>query len=321
MIFWILCRFPLRKETTELSDSVYNQEKINNLLRVFKKEASLTLIFLKSLDEVSLYECMDSIYEQNPDYIVTIGGSKSEIAKQSRKAMQHKTIPDESFVNVYELVLVTTSKRQRKDHKWLVMNRLEGISDASEGLLELATKLSYLPCVGIAVPVLSSDTFTGHIFCSLPLPMQAISMTKLPLHINGTFALSEDRKQLKWADKFSESNKEDSVQWNELLVSTVLPKAYIDLIMEIRNRNDEHLMLRCIPDPLEIDVIFKECISKLFRNLKDAPFLYTESGGGKWIRLKDAVFQIFSENTGNMIYFVSLAKGFDHKSKPFQFYT
>ncbi|XP_071135399.1 sacsin-like [Mytilus edulis] len=290
-------RFPLRKETTELSDSVYNQEKINNLLRVFKKEASLTLIFLKSLEEVSLYECMDSIYEQNPDYIVTIGGSKSEIAKQSRKAMQHKTIPDESFVNVYELVLVTTSKRQREDHEWLVMNRLEGISDASEGLLELATKLSYLPCVGIAVPVLSSDTFTGHIFFSLPLPMQAISMTKLPLHINGTFALSEDRKQLKWADKFSESNKEDSVQWNELLVSTVLPKAYIDLIMEIRNRNDEHLMLRCIPDPLEIDVIFKECISKLFRNLKDAPFLYTESGGGKWIRLKDAVFQIFSENT------------------------
>ncbi|VDH93733.1 Hypothetical predicted protein [Mytilus galloprovincialis] len=195
--------------------------------------------------------------------------------------MQHKTIPDEPFVNVYELVLVATSKRQREDHKWLVMNRLEGISDASEDLLKLATKLSYLPCVGIAVPVLSSDTFTGHIFCVLPLPMQAVSMTKLPVHINGTFALSEDRKQLKWADKFSESNKEDSVQWNELLVSTVLPKAYIDLIMEIRNRNDEHVMLRCIPDPLEIDIIFKECISELFRNLKDTPFLYTKSGGGK----------------------------------------
>ncbi|XP_052087293.1 sacsin-like [Mytilus californianus] len=290
-------RFPLRKEATELSDSVYNTEKINNLLRVLKKEASLTLLFLKSLEEVSLYECMDSLDEQNPDYMVAIGGCTSEIAKQSRNTMQYKTIPDEPFVNVYELVLVTTCKRQLEDQKWLVINRLEGISDASEDLLKLATKLSYLPCVGIAVPVLSSDTFTGHIFCFLPLPMQAVSMTKLPVHINGTFALSEDRKQLKWADKFSESNKEDSVQWNELMVSTVLPKVYIDLIMEIRKRNDEHLMFRCIPDPLEIDIRFEECISKLFRNLKDAPFLYSKSGGGRWIRLQDAVFQIFAENT------------------------
>ncbi|CAG2239595.1 SACS [Mytilus edulis] len=53
-------RFPLRQKETQLSDFVYNREQINNLLRVFKEEASITLLFLKSLEEVSLYECMDS---------------------------------------------------------------------------------------------------------------------------------------------------------------------------------------------------------------------------------------------------------------------
>ncbi|CAC5390292.1 unnamed protein product [Mytilus coruscus] len=292
-------RFPLRQEATKLSDSVYNREQTNNLLRVFKEEASLTLLFLKSLEEVSLYECMDSLNEQNPDYKVTIGGRTHEIARKARKAMQSKTIPDKGLVKVYELILLTTCKRKLVDQtSWLIINRLEGISEANNNLLKLAEKLSYLPCVGIAVPLLSSsDTFTGHIFCFLPLPMQAISMTKLPVHINGTFALSEDRKQLKLSDTFSESNKEDTVQWNELLVSNVLPKVYTDLIIYVRKQYDYHLMFRCIPDPSETDIRFKECVSKLFTNLDDVPFLYTKSNGGKWIHRKDAVFPIFTENT------------------------
>lgn len=302
-------RFPLRQKETQLSDFVYNREQINNLLRVFKEEASLTLLFLKSLEEVSLYECMDSLNERNPDYKVTIGGHTHEIAKKARKAMHSKTIPDKDLVKVYELILLTSCKRQLIDQSsWLIVNRLEGISEANNSLLQLAEKLSYLPCVGIAVPLLSSNSFTGHTFCALPLPVQAVSMTGLPVHINCTFALSEDRKELKWDDTFSESHKEDSVQWNELLVSNVLPKVYTDLIMYVRKHYDEQLLFRCIPDPSEIDIKFKECVSKLFTNLNDVPFLYTKSNGGKWIYWKDAVFPIFKENTGKII---SLIKWFE----------
>ncbi|CAG2239594.1 unnamed protein product [Mytilus edulis] len=225
--------------------------------------------------------------------------------------MHSKTIPDKDLVKVYELILLTSCKRQLIDQSsWLIVNRLEGISEANNSLLQLAEKLSYLPCVGIAVPLLSSNSFTGHTFCALPLPVQAVSMTGLPVHINCTFALSEDRKELKWDDTFSESHKEDSVQWNELLVSNVLPKVYTDLIMYVRKHYDEQLLFRCIPDPSEIDIKFKECVSKLFTNLNDVPFLYTKSNGGKWIHWKDAVFPIFKENTdadirGTLLYTMS----------------
>ncbi|CAC5386638.1 unnamed protein product [Mytilus coruscus] len=292
-------RFPLRQKSTELSDSVYNQEKINNLLWVFKEEASLILLFLNSLEEIFLYESLGSLYEQNPDYMVTLGGCANDNTRTTRRALQPKCIPDRPLTKMYLLKLETTRKRQPINQTlWLVHDRLVGISDGSKDLLRLAKKLSYLPCVGIAVPM-SPNTYTGHIFCFLPLPVPDISMTKLPVHVNGTFALSQNRQNLKWGDKFTVSYKEDSVQWNELLISEVLPKVYNDVIVSITKIwNDNMLIFRCIPDPEKVDYRFKECVRKLFRNIRDVPFLHTESSGDKWIRWQDAVFPIFTENTG-----------------------
>ena len=49
-----LCRFPLRVVPSELSETVYNREKMSTLFQSFQADAHLVLIFLKSVETVEL---------------------------------------------------------------------------------------------------------------------------------------------------------------------------------------------------------------------------------------------------------------------------
>ena len=49
-----ICRFPLRVIPSELSETVYNKEKMSALFQSFQADAHLVLIFLKSVETVEL---------------------------------------------------------------------------------------------------------------------------------------------------------------------------------------------------------------------------------------------------------------------------
>ncbi|CAG2253107.1 SACS [Mytilus edulis] len=51
-----LFRFPLREQKTNLSDNVYDKEKISDLFNAFKAEASVELLFLNCIEKIELYE-------------------------------------------------------------------------------------------------------------------------------------------------------------------------------------------------------------------------------------------------------------------------
>ena len=38
----------------------------------------------------------------------------------------------------------------------------------------------------------------GHVFCFLPLSLEQKSSTGLPVHVNGYFSISQNRRHLKW---------------------------------------------------------------------------------------------------------------------------
>ncbi|CAG2225204.1 SACS [Mytilus edulis] len=118
-----------------------------------KKRLPNTDIF-NSIEEICLYERLGSLFEQNPDYMVTIGGCSNDEARKDRRVNKPKYIPNNSLTKMYLLKLETSGKRQPiKQTVWLVLNRLVGISEGSKTLLRLSKKLAYLPCIGIAVPM------------------------------------------------------------------------------------------------------------------------------------------------------------------------
>ncbi|CAG2253137.1 unnamed protein product [Mytilus edulis] len=72
---------------------------------------------------------------------------------------------------------------------------------------------------------------TSHVFCYLPLPVE----TKFPVHINGSFAVTSDRRRL----SCKTTDDKDSLQsdWNEALMMDAVCNAYILFLKNLRHLN------------------------------------------------------------------------------------
>ena len=86
--------------------------------------------------------------------------------------------------------------------------------------------------------------------------------------MNGFFALSQNRRHLKWASADQESfdmHRDKAIQWNECLLEEVLPEAYARLISSLINISREskntkesiEAVYRCIPDLTLVDERWK----------------------------------------------------------------
>ena len=115
--------------------------------------------------------------------------------------------------------------------RWLVISYHAGRGDVSQELSRLCADpdLCYRPYVGLAVPLTDRSAFQSQVFCFLPLPLDTRSPTGLPVHVHGYFALSQNRRHLKWptADQLSQQALvEPPLRWNCLLVDELLPRVY-----------------------------------------------------------------------------------------------
>ena len=77
----------------------------------------------------------------------------------------------------------------------------------------------------------------GHVFCVLPLPVQKTSLTGLPVHVNGFFALTQNRGQIKFPTAEQEGHllTDKSLKWNKCLLEEAIPRAYATMILEAIN--------------------------------------------------------------------------------------
>ena len=88
-----LFRFPFRQETSDLSETLYNADKMTTLFDSFKADAPLILLFLQSLESVELYTGEES--ESNPRRIfqVKIAEKCLTTVRGKRKEFLEKITP------------------------------------------------------------------------------------------------------------------------------------------------------------------------------------------------------------------------------------
>ena len=108
----------------------------------------------------------------------------------------------------------------------------------SEGFKELsmlASKLQVTPDVSIAGYATEGEEsiptdYIGRVSVMLPLPMSPATVTGMPVIVNAFFALSENRRVLKW-----ETNDDHSaeVQWNSKLLELLVPYAYSEFLAHL----------------------------------------------------------------------------------------
>ncbi|CAH1252746.1 SACS [Branchiostoma lanceolatum] len=244
--FWspesTLFRFPLRTatmaEASDLSDKEVTEGMIMSLLHRFKSESFEVLLFLNSVEKIKI-----SIIESD-------GTSRefyhaeayiSEEAKQHRRKFADHVADcangDEPLhVLPTQHVTYNMNLRDGNQHQetWIVHQRI-GFEDKdipnSIKEAHAAKELGLIPRGGAAIcskkckqrfqTKVKTDCYhmgPKRAFCFLPLPIE----TKLPVHVNGHFALDHEARRNLWRDE----NGGMKSDWNKTLIKEVIAPAY-----------------------------------------------------------------------------------------------
>ena len=315
-LFW----FPLRKGATDLSGVVYKDKTVEELLNSFMEDAVNILLFLSHLEKIEIFRQEDGERRKLQKlFSISIEGNLQEYRSRNKRftrdiRMIGKEIARESIYLISEIEIQTDTLvdgvfYKADVQKWLIVKLLKG-GDVSETFKSLIQddNLPFCPCVGVASPLQTDlQNFKGHDFCALPLPLPGMhgseSLSNLPVHVNGIFALNQNRSQLEWTT-WDQPIPNHYTKWNECLLTEALPEAYHLLFKElisisIQNGNDNksvESVYSYIPKTNVIDIWTILAEKFLNRILRD-DIIFTEDNGGIWIRPEDAIFASFEKFT------------------------
>ena len=250
-----LFRFPLRTAISDLSETLYSVEKVDTLFDSFKGDAHVMLLFLQHLESIELYLREESDSRPRKVFQVKISKESLHTVRAQRKEFREKIEPGKvmpaSRSVTYPIIIQTVNfdssgaSNNTKQHSFLVTSYFCGgkVSSTFQKLMS-DKSLSYLPSVGVAMalptgPKLETPDIQGHVFCFLPLPVQKTSLTGLPVHVNGFFALSQNRRHIKSPNAEQEDQEktgrqltDKSLLWNKCLLEEAIPRAYATMILE-----------------------------------------------------------------------------------------
>ncbi|XP_066564027.1 sacsin [Amia ocellicauda] len=222
-----LFRFPLRAEASKISDNLYNHQRVFELFKSFQADSELSLLFLKNVASISMRH-IDP--DGNVTNHLTVTAAQDTVSEESMAGEAFSLIS--ASETSYCLKLVSRQSPGLAEHccKWLVSSFTARSGQDSE-LDELAEKMKYLPCVGLAYPLTEDNCKRpkGRLSCFLPLPDNEANWTGLPVHVNACFGLTDNRRYVKWLEE--DQKYDEAAQWNELLLNQLLPPAYCQTIL------------------------------------------------------------------------------------------
>jgi sacsin len=234
-----LFRFPLRtRPSNDLSRNTYTVGSITKLVDALKDEAKFLLLFLRSVHTVEVYSVSSS--SRRPHdllFRVQIATAYKDVIKQQRTSFlteltsrhqrsEYNISPCISNVSKFTINIKDNMSKQPMESQttWLVANQ---VGSSKRDILDAARQQCCFPWVGVAMEL--DDTSStrkasgpGRVFCFLPMPTETTS--KLPVHVNGTFGLNDDRRTIKWPG--GERQNDPTARWNQMLVSECLPSCY-----------------------------------------------------------------------------------------------
>ena len=291
-----LFRFPLRNKPSKLSEELYTISKLLVLLESLKAEAKYILLFLRSVCsieviEISVPNTLKSVFKVSIDTDTYI----QHITQQQQLLSDvQSTFIIDSLSTVRNVIkssdhfnIEVHDDSSHSEHEWIVVNQV-GSEDTE--VMQLAEKQHVLPWVGTAFEVSTTPCYGGRIFCVLPLPIE--DRAPFSVHINGSFAVSSNRRSLKWEAQERKDDEEST--WNKLLVNKCLPSCYARLVSELIQLcpSNYTAIYSCWPDIDQIKGTPWEGILKLLykRLLYSSQVVYTPIFGGQWISISESIF-------------------------------
>ncbi len=292
-------RLPLRSAVSNLSDNIYSTQKLWELLNALRKEAKYLLLFLKSVCKIKVIHIspygrhsMLFCVEIAPDSLALVCSKRDLFKQQLQQAhiLEPYSISNMiiSFTATFSVVVTDNNSQGHfvDTSKWMIAN---SVGSADSTVQAAAAKQHTFPWVGTVLE-LGGSSVGGRIFCFLPMPVEA--PCGLPVHVNGTFGLNDDRRTLKWPG--IERRNDPTANWNKILVSQLLPPCYAMLLMEAKNYISRDQFYNAWPDVNAVNSTqFYEILHPLFTLLLQQAVFWTENielHQGSWIIKSQATF-------------------------------
>nr|XP_033818277.1 sacsin-like [Geotrypetes seraphini] len=292
-----LFRFPLRKMASEISDNLYTSERIQELFGSFSEDAGISLLFLRNVTKVSLKSVgQDGIVKNLLTVSTTIQDNETLVQTNPGSFAQILTS------RCLKVISLQRSGRDDTECRWLVITSI--VKEGSfPDLEDLAKKLSNRPTVALAYPFTNEhgDTCEGRLSCFLPLPDKEENRTGLPVHVNATFDLTDDRRSMKWVEV--DQQHDEAARWNQLLIEEVLPLVYCRAIqaavgMVKSSRLPATVAYGIWPDPFKTQHKEKwhNLIKKISQKLLELEVLCLASDNSRWLKPSEVIFLPSMEN-------------------------
>uniref|UniRef100_A0A667X6W3 HEPN domain-containing protein n=1 Tax=Myripristis murdjan TaxID=586833 RepID=A0A667X6W3_9TELE len=311
-----LIKLPFRTQEealkSEISSKVYDKSSIITLQQHLTKESQTHLLFLKNIKTVSLQNVTaDASAPPRDDQMKTVF-TASKTTESTMKIPDENCIvkqcqAEKTLMNIDETckevidcrtasIVQITNQQCNGSHVqfWLLYSCFGTQQSLQMALKENKQAKMSLPIAGIAVPlqhhpntkkwVTSQTELVGQAFCFLPLSIH----TGLPVNINGTFAVTSNRKGL-WESGL----KHD---WNKALLQDPAVKAYITVLLTLKNMSERnHLENYCYhtfwPDREKVSETFKPLVDAFYSTIAQqsiAPELFND--GKHWCSMNNTIF-------------------------------
>ena len=289
-------RFPLRKQRSNLSEKLCTIPKLQMLLESLKAEAKCILLFLRSVCsieviEISVHNTLKSVFKVSIDtdtYIQHITQQQQLLSDvQSTFTIDSLSTASNVIKSSDHFNIEVHDDSSHSKHEWIVVNQV-GSEDTE--VMQLAEKHHVLPWVGTAFEVSTTPCCGSRIFCVLPLPIEDIA--PFSVHINGTFAVSSNRRSLKWEAQERKDDEEST--WNNLLVKMCLPSCYVELISQLIQLcpSNYTAVYSCWPDIDQVkETPWDGMLGPFYKALLNgSQAVYTPVDGGQWISICESLF-------------------------------
>lgn len=299
-----LFRFPLRKTLeSKLSKTIYNESMIDNLYESMRQEASIMLLFLKSVQSICIYKRTND-GESSCVFKVEMSSDTRDQVMQERKKLLEGAIQTTCFVQSKCIIGINVTKdRKIKSERWLVVNRIDS---GNKRISELRTKLCLIPWIGLAVPIDKGHPpiRDGRIFCFLPLPPDVDCTTGLPVHIHGYFGLTDNRRGLTWPGMECQNN--ETAEWNKLLLTEISSITYCKMLealvtnqpnTDIDQVSRSRLVYSGIPVLKDVRGHWQCIMHPMFQQMISQPVFYAlKNSGNSWVSLDNGVLDLLHQS-------------------------
>ncbi|XP_030491993.2 uncharacterized protein LOC115707993 isoform X1 [Cannabis sativa] len=297
-----LFRFPLRNADqavgSKLSRQAYLEDDISSMFLQLYEEGVFALLFLKSVLSVEMYVWDANEPHPRKLYSCCVTPANHDIVwhRQTVLRLSKSINSTDTEMDCYSLNFVreaaTGNLTEKKVDSFYIVQTMASATSRIGSFAATASKeydIHLLPWASVAACTSDSSSQDddslriGRAFCFLPLPVR----TGLSVQVNGYFEVASNRRGIWYGEDMDRGGKIRSV-WNRLLLEDVVAPSFRQLLLGVQGLLDSKQMYYSLWPSGSFEEPWNILVEKVYANISDAPVLYSDIGGGRWVSPIDA---------------------------------